>query len=361
MSRITINGVSIDPLAQGRALAAAGVEPADASRSNYILVQSAAPLTDNQKAQLAELGLELQEYVPDDTYLARYLPTDLGPIQALPFVTWAGVYLKGFKIPPSLRQASPDLAASIVPELNVNSPSRKLRTVDVVLHAGVDPNATRLRDAIAAAAKVDPASLRAGNRKVRIRVEQGQLDKLASLDDVRHIEPVPERQLFNNVSRQLLNADTVTVNGTTYEGEGEIIAVADTGFDRGSTTNVHPAFTGRVNKLYALGRTSPPKSDDPHGHGTHVAGSVLGDGNSASMGGKIRGTAPKANLVLQSTLDTAGGLGGCPRICTTCSSRRTTTTARVCIRTPGARRPPGWPTTRRLGRSTTLCGSTRRW
>ena len=38
MSRITINDVSIDPLAQGHLLAAAGIEATDASRSNYILV-----------------------------------------------------------------------------------------------------------------------------------------------------------------------------------------------------------------------------------------------------------------------------------------------------------------------------------
>ena len=41
-------------------------------------------------------------------------------------------------------------------------------------------------------------------------------------------------------------------------------------------------------------------------------GSVLGDGNSTTMGGKIQGTAPKATLVLQSTLDASGGLGGLP-------------------------------------------------
>jgi subtilisin family serine protease len=87
------------------------------------------------------------------------------------------------------------------------------------------------------------------------------------------------------------------------------VAVADTGFDKGSITNVHPAFKGRVKKLYALGR--PGKKDDPDGHGTHVAGSVLGDGLSSTEG-PVRGTAPKARLVLQSVLDENDGLGGLP-------------------------------------------------
>ena len=85
--------------------------------------------------------------------------------------------------------------------------------------------------------------------------------------------------------------------------------MCDTGFDKGSLTNVHPAFANRVQKLYALGRSG--KSNDPHGHGTHVAGSVLGDGHAAGHG-DVKGTAPAAKLVLQSVLDSSGGLRGLP-------------------------------------------------
>src|SRR5262249_61643009 len=78
----------------------------------------------------------------------------------------------------------------------------------------------------------------------------------------------------------------------------------------GSITNVHPAFIGRVVKLVPFGR--PGKTNDPDGHGTHVCGAVLGNGNSSSMGGVIQGTAPQARLIMQSLLDSSGGLGGNP-------------------------------------------------
>ena len=311
MALITINGVSLDPVAQSDALRAARLESADASKSNYVLIQTSDPLTDEQRQELARLGAEIQEYVPESTYLCRYGPSDLGAIRSLPFVVWADVYLQGFKIAPSLRAAAPDAATSVLPTAVPRSPSRKPREVDVVLHDDVDPSAAPVRDQLAAAARVDPDELQVGRRKVRLTVQEGELPRLAGLDEVHHIEAVPTRQLFNNVARPILHADVV-VNGTQYQGDGEIIAVADTGFDKGSTTNVHPAFTGRVAKLYALGRTSPSKSNDPHGHGTHVAGSALGDGNSSTMGGAIQGTAPSARLVLQSTLDSGGGLGGIP-------------------------------------------------
>ncbi|MEU4351150.1 hypothetical protein [Streptomyces sp. NPDC023838] len=40
---------------------------------------------------------------PLGTYLCGYRPADLGAVRALPFVAWADVYLEGFKIAPSFR------------------------------------------------------------------------------------------------------------------------------------------------------------------------------------------------------------------------------------------------------------------
>jgi subtilisin family serine protease len=57
-------------------------------------------------------------------------------------------------------------------------------------------------------------------------------------------------------------------------GAGQIVGVADTGFDQ-----AHPDFTGRVIEVVALGR--PNNASDPHGHVTHVAGSILADGSAS--------------------------------------------------------------------------------
>jgi serine protease AprX len=309
MKTITINGISIDPTAPKRTLAALAMSNPTAKDSDYLVVQTAEPLQKAQRTALAKAGATIIESVPGDAYICYFPKTALAKVRALPFVEWAEIYPKAVKISSSLLNGnakraglSASLAAMGVP--GVLDSTRK--TVDVVLHRNVDlKKAAKL---IASAAHLPLAQVKVLPGKVRIVVKGRRLEDLVALDEVRHIEEIVSRKLHNNVARQVLRVPTVnpTPGG---EGAGEIVAVADTGFDKGSTTDVHPAFKGRVKKLYALGR--PGRKDDPDGHGTHVAGSVLGDGLSGTEG-TVRGTAPKAKLVFQSVLDANDGLGGLP-------------------------------------------------
>ena len=308
MPTITINGNSLDPVSDAPVLRALNLHFADATTSDYVLIQTSGPLTSDQKTQLSGLGLVIHKYVSEDTYLCGYKPTDLESLRALPFITWANVYLPHFKIPASMKSAAAP-GSSILPSLTASSSSRQTHTIDVILHDDVDATSDPVKIAIAAAAHLDAATLESSPRKVRLQVQERYLDDLAAIDVVSFIDEVRPVQLYNNVARVIVDAQ-VHVKGIEYEGAGEVVAVGDTGFDIGSTTNTLPAFNGRVLRLYPLGR--PGISSDPDGHGTHVCGSVLGDGFSSKMGGRIAGTAPRASLVVQSLLDQFGGLGGIP-------------------------------------------------
>ncbi len=309
MAKITINGISIDPATNGAALSRARLFSTDSASSDYILVQTSAPIDQEQQAGLEKLGATIVEYVPENTYICHYPPAALDEIRSLPFVSWANPYLRDFKIAASLRSEVPvGGVASLLslPSTRALLGSTDRVTVDVVLHRHAEPEGVRAR--LAAAAGLDPAELKPGRHKIRLTVERRRLPDLAAIDQVRSIEPYVPPQLANSVACEILKADVVHA-ATSLQGEGQVIAVCDTGFDTGSTADVHPAFTGRVLKLYALGRST---ASDPNGHGTHVAGSALGDGQSQILNTAIRGTAPRAGLVLQSILAADGSLGGLP-------------------------------------------------
>jgi subtilisin family serine protease len=185
--------------------------------------------------------------------------------------------------------------------------------VDIDFHQGV-AKTPELIAALAAAAHLDAETLETDGDKARITVQRRYLSDVAALDQVKSIHQVHAVKLHNNVARDILRLGEAVhpVQATQYEGEGEIVCVSDTGFDKGSVkpADVRDAFktnsTVRVKALYALGRAG--NSSDPDGHGTHVCGSVLGDETSKTTGERIQGAAPKATLVVQSLLDSRGGL-----------------------------------------------------
>jgi serine protease AprX len=309
MKTITINGISIDPAAPKPELAALSLDNATARNSDYLVVQTRQPLAKADRVALAKAGAEILESVPGDAYVCYFPKTNLAKVRALEFVEWAELYPQAVKIAASLRDLEPRRGGATAALAALAAPGEldaARKTVDVVLHRNADLKKSAKR--IAAAAHLALDQVRVMRGKVRLVVKARRLADVAALDEVRHVEEVLPRKLSNRVARQILRVPS-GAGAPGGEGAGEIVAVCDTGFDLGSVQDVHPAFTGRVKKLYALGR--PGLKDDPDGHGTHVAGSVLGDGLSKKEGA-VRGTAPKAKLVLQSVLDADGGLGGLP-------------------------------------------------
>lgn len=88
-----------------------------------------------------------------------------------------------------------------------------------------------------------------------------------------------------------------TVWQTGAHGEGVKVAILDTGVDR-----THPDLTGRITETANF--SSSPTTDDPFGHGTHVASIVGGSG--AASGGTRKGVAPGAELLVGKVLGDDG-------------------------------------------------------
>ncbi|WP_247648648.1 S8 family serine peptidase [Saccharomonospora xinjiangensis] len=82
-----------------------------------------------------------------------------------------------------------------------------------------------------------------------------------------------------------------------YTGEGVRVAVLDSGIDA-----EHPDLDDAV--VEAEDFTGEGTTDDLNGHGTHVAGTIAGDGTASD--GRYKGVAPDADLVIGRVLDGSG-------------------------------------------------------
>jgi hypothetical protein len=262
----------------------------DLSKPNVYLIGFHGPLLEAHRAQLKAIGVELLQAYKGDFYSAYLTMPQRTEVSALPFVSGVEFYGALHK---SAARLSPEAAGAASPK------DERLVIYDVKLQRPED--AASLKDWLQ---KNDLVIVAASARKIRIALlaNSAVLGQLAGRTEVERIEEYVEPQLFNDHARILLRIDHVPAQPFPYDGTGELVAVADTGLD-----DTHPDFAGRFTTA-ALGRSG--RTDDPNGHGTHVAGSVLGDG--AGSNGAFKGTAPAAKLFFQSLLDSTGGLGGLP-------------------------------------------------
>jgi subtilisin family serine protease len=85
-----------------------------------------------------------------------------------------------------------------------------------------------------------------------------------------------------------------------YTGKGVKVAVLDTGIDAD-----HPDFAGLIDGTASF--VPGEAVDDVNGHGTHVAGTIVGSGTAS--GGENKGVAPGADLYVGKVLGGAEGYG----------------------------------------------------
>ena len=140
---------------------------------------------------------------------------------------------------------------------------------------------------------------------------------LAEQDEIEWMEEKMWAELQNDVADTIVKADdlwdqtivnSINSSWNSVDGTGIIVTVADTGLDSGTNdSTMHADFRDHIVDVVSWGMSASQASScgspaddgaaDIDGHGTHVAGSVLGDGTNSS--GNIKGIAPEARLYFQ--------------------------------------------------------------
>jgi subtilisin family serine protease len=295
---------------------------------HYYLIDFVGPIKPEWLAEIGQQGGELQEPEPPNGYIVALDDPAYEFVVAAPYVAEVRHY--GVE-----RRISPDLMAGLGDSplisrgLALDDSARAARALPSVERV---PNAFTVRffqpdDLAAALGPIrelggTPSEPSPGARVITVSFDPQaedltrRVEQLAALHGVRAVEPYVLRQLRNDVCGGLMAAPEVqAVTGLNLSGRGEIVGMADSGLDTGVPNTLHPDFSGRVSRLLSwpvaqewssmvtnVGADDGP-ADTRSGHGTHVAGSILGNGaawsNLGMPGAPVRGLAHEATLVFQ--------------------------------------------------------------
>jgi len=290
--------------------------PQNVPNGSYWHIVMAVPIQEATKQALLKLGVEIMGYYHqtayqeglDDSYIARMDEATRARVETLPGVLAVIPYAATDKL-------TPDLASIQTPPPGIQ------QTSTITITVGLFPGESS-RSVVSLIGQLDGKILDVTQAQfgslVRAIIAPGRLLSIAELREVAWISSYEVPVLGNDVARQVMAINPVWENHNLF-GQGQTVAVADTGLDTGNLGTLSADFAGRVAAAFALGRPVPANWNDPDGHGTHVAGSVLGNGSLSGSNPATHnytaswaGVAPEARLVIQSLLDSGGGLGGIP-------------------------------------------------
>ncbi|WP_413584518.1 S8 family serine peptidase [Bdellovibrio sp. HCB274] len=271
---------------------------ADQSVGDYI-VQFSNKITSKDRAAL-EARFEVFGYLPDDALVVRGTSSDLNSFRQ----NHAGVYAV------VKYQAQYKISNDIMPVSVFNKDQSQ--SVLIQIFKAADSKS------VVPALKKMKAELQVVNGKSIVAlVSRSQIYKIANLTGVEHIQSTPQITTMdfpldqqmdvtvkgagdysditgNETGTQVMKFDSAWNLGLT--GRGQIVSMADTGLDSGDVNQIASDFSGAVKSGYAFGLWSRTW-EDPMGHGTHVAGSIMSRGTAS--GGRLKGGAYDSMMVAE--------------------------------------------------------------
>ena len=247
------------------------------NRSAFVLIQFDRIPSEEQKKELAREGIQLLDYIPDNTYTA----TVKNNVRELR-LRKANAQVLYEPLPQ--QKMEPLLAAGLWPSYAVKVNG----TVDLWLNFPRSFAAEQVRGALKELGVLILSSDLAGYGVLVVRANAKDIFRLAEQPYVAYLStiPPPDRTLNRN-SRSLSHANVlnaaVSDGGKGLNGEGVTVGIGDN-----ADVQFHIDFAKRlINRTVA----------DQQAHGTHTTGTLAGAGIINELN---RGYAPKATIVSQS-------------------------------------------------------------
>nr|WP_321497866.1 PGF-pre-PGF domain-containing protein [uncultured Methanolobus sp.] len=261
---------------------------------DYYIIQFSGPVREQWKQDIGLTGAELYTYVPNNAFIARMNASSLTQVQSLDFVKWVGEYRPSYKYDLEIvtnSDTGPGFASVGTEEtqtyhISLFSADEYVKVIESLELSGVEV-------------------LGGSGKIIRVQASGDQIDAISSITGISWIEEYVRPTFDNDEAAEIITTDVIH-NTYGLNGSGQIVAVADTGIDIGvDNESMHADLRGRIIAIFDIAEDGSA-ADVASGHGTHVSGSVLGNGSLS--GGQYAGMAPEAQLVMQALADGSDNL-----------------------------------------------------
>lgn len=295
--QINLSGFKFDPLKDkiGEKAAVSGIK--DWANNKVFLIQFKGPISREDYLLLSSKAI-IFGYIPNFSYLVNFPDTSAMKFYLKKFkdpksnIRWIGHYLPEFKISPSIGKINhePDspyrdaLEKGLRPFLVQVFPNAQLEKVISLLKK---------------VGEIKDISKGLFYNRIEIYASSDVLSSIAKIPEVWYIWEKADYKLFNYRHREVVQSgaarDTTIFYGKGITGEGEIIAIMDSGLDN---TSCFFTRSGKIFSYRAFGRGDLNNCTHPNfSHGTHVCGTAAGWLNGTNH--KWDGVAYKAQIAFQ--------------------------------------------------------------
>jgi subtilisin-like proprotein convertase family protein len=234
--------------------------------SGSYLVQARGPIDNAFRSLLQAVGATIVSYIPNNAYLVRASAAMAQQLQVAPQTQVVLPYEPYYKLKPSLLELA--VAQAPLPDNT---------ELNVLLFA--DVRETTLAELGKLGVRILGEERSPFGPVLKVLPPADSLPALASLTGVHEVELVRRRVPANDLSRVAVGVSTNTVTDNNYlglTGADVLVNINDTGVDA-----THLDLAPRV-----LGDST----NDPNGHGTHVAGIIAGNGSMSATVSNVQGS-----------------------------------------------------------------------
>ncbi len=281
-----------------------------ADDTTHFIVQFNESPGEAQRRMIESAGMVIEHYVPHHAF-AVTVPLDRrDTVSSLQGTTHVEPFHPYFKMSPEVYEYLTD---SLDPERKAWVEQGEY---NLMLFDGVDQVAAL--EKMGVSVRIDTISDEL--QIARVRCPPEMLESLVKSEAVKWVEAKPALVPMNDLGTRQIRSTSLRFNHPDFDGSGVIVSVVDTGVDvnhktfaKNPGTNTAMGVNTRI-KEYFVATNSFSDADgivgDAEGHGTHVAGSILGNGalslTAISVPGsdtpftsnQFAGVAPNARLVV---------------------------------------------------------------